>query len=253
MTYEQIKANLNLYAVLKNLEDVVKYDQETASLAKDWRLSIQFSVKNGPAASVAFKNGVCTVERGKCKGPSVRLYFKSAEHLNKMMDGKANPIPLKGFTKLGFLTKEFPKATDRLEYFLKPNDELLKDPAYLSINTRLTLSTAAHAARELCLHDEVGKLNAAHIPDGTVLFKILPDGAAVHMIFRSGEIDVIKGEVAKPSAMMLFRNEKVANDLLNGKLDAFAAIAAGDVMIRGRVPMVDALNQVLDRIGHYLT
>ena len=61
----------------------------------------------------------------------------SEAHLNKMFDGNSNPIPLKGFTKLGFLDKEFSKVTDKLEYYLKPTPELLEDPNYLNINTNI--------------------------------------------------------------------------------------------------------------------
>ena len=102
MANDLLRANLNLYAVLQNLEDLVAYDPEMNAFAKSWRLSIQFSVSGGPKAYVAFADGVCKVGRGKHPSPSVILYFTSPGHLNKMFDGKANPIPLWGFTKLGF-------------------------------------------------------------------------------------------------------------------------------------------------------
>ncbi len=253
MTHQLIKAHLNLHAVLQNLEDLVEHDPQTAALAEDWRISVQFTVKKGPRAFISFADGACQVGPGKCRRPSVILYFKSPEHLNRMMDGTANPIPLKGMTRLPFLAKEFPRATDRLEHFLKPTDELLADPDYLALNTRFSLSTAVFAVRELCLLDEVGQLNAAHIPKGTVLFKVLPDGPAMHLVFQRGDIEVVKGEAKQPSAVMLFKNQQVANDLLNGKGDAFTAIAAEDVMIRGRIPMIEAINPILDRIPLYLS
>ena len=253
MSFAKIKANLNLYAVLKNLEDLVVYDEEIKKVSKDWIMSIQFTVKNGPKAYVIFRDGKCEVGRGKCKRPAARLFFTSPAHLNKMFDGKANPIPNKGFTKLGFLTKEFPKATEKMEYYLKPTDELLKDPDYLAINTRFTLNTAAFALKEMFELDPVGQLNASHIPDGILMLKVLPDGPAAHLKFNKGLISVHKGSVEAPSALMMFKDMKVANDLLNGKSDAFSAVAAGDVMMKGRIPMIEATNIVLDRIQHYLS
>ena len=114
MDPELVKANLNLYAVLKNLEDLCEFDREMKKLTAFWNVSIQFSVRKGPHAWVSFSDGKCAVSRGRIKKPSIILFFMSPGHLNRMFDGNANPIPLKGFTKLRFLTKEFPKLTDRL-------------------------------------------------------------------------------------------------------------------------------------------
>ena len=144
-----VKACLNLHAVLPNLEELVVHDPESARLSKNWDIRIQFLARNGPTAWVAFDRGCCTVNRGKHVKPDVKLFFTSPGHLNRMMDGKANPIPVKGFTRLGFLSKQFPKLTDRLEAILKAGEEQLRDPVVLDLNTRMTLYTAACAAREI--------------------------------------------------------------------------------------------------------
>lgn len=253
MEHENIKACLNLYAVLQNLEDLVVYDEEMQAQTASWDISIQFAVLNGPQAAILFRNGSCRVTRGKISQPTVKLFFLSTAHLNKMMDGKGNPIPLKGFTKLPFLAKDFAKLTDKLEHFLKPTDELLQDPGYLAMNTRLTLNTAAYAIREIGNLDRIGKHAASHIQDGVVLMKILPDGPAVHVRFSGGEIEPGKGDVEKPMACMFMKNMQIANDFLNGKMDAFTAIASGDVMIKGQTPMLDALSLILDRVPCYLS
>ncbi len=250
--HDLITAHLHLHAVLQNLEDLVAYDSEMAALSKTWDVSIQFDVFNGPKCHIIFKNGHCRVQRDRMSRPSVRLFFLSPAHLNRMMDGKGAPIPFKGFTRLSFLTKEFPKLTDRLEYYLKPTPERLEDDGYLLMNTRLTMNTAAFAVRELAALDPVAKLVAGHIRDGAVLLKVLPDGPAVHIIFDQGYITPVKGKIDAPMACMFMRNLKVANAFLNGKLDIFSAIAADDISIRGQTPMLDALGLVLDRIPIYL-
>ena len=252
MSHDHVKACLNLYAVLKNLEDLVAFDPEAAATVKEWDISIQFSVLAGPKAWVSFKDGKCRVERGDIGDPTVRLFFVSSAHLNKMMDGKGFPVPLKGFKSLGFLSKDFPKVTDRLEYFLKPTDALLADPEYLAMNTRLSLNTAAYAIREIGLHDEVGKLVAGRVPEGSVVMKILPDGPAVHIEFKGNDILPGKGEVDHPQACMLMKDMATANAFMNNKMDTFSAIATGAVEIRGQIPMLDALSLVLDRIPKYL-
>jgi putative sterol carrier protein len=253
MNSDLVKAHLNLYAVLVNLEDLAARDPEVKSMIKDWDVSMQFTVRNGPSTCVVFKNGRCEVKRGKYKKPSIKLYFFSPAHLNKMFDGKANPVLLKGFTKLGFLTKDFPKLTAKLEYYLKPTPELLKNKAYLDMNTRFTLYTAAFAVRELGMLDPVGKLNAAHIRNGTALLKVLPDGPAARVTFSDGDMNVQKGDAEKPMSMMLFKDLKAANDVLNQKLDGFTAIAGGEVMLRGQISMIDSMMMILDRVPVYLS
>jgi len=250
--HSHVKACLNLHAVFKNLEDMVAFDPETAEIVKEWDISIQFSVLMGPKAWIGFKDGICRVERGEKSDPTVRLFFVSSAHLNKMMDGKGFPIPLKGFKNLGFLSKDFPKVTNRLEYFLKPTDALLADPDYLAMNTRLSLNTAAYAIREIGLHDDIGKLVAGRVPNGIVVMKILPDGPAVHIAFENNDILPGKGEVNHPQACMLMKDMATANAFMNNKMDTFSAIATGAVEIRGQIPMLDALSLILDRIQEYL-
>ena len=157
MNYNPVKAGLNLHAVLKNLEDIVEFDREMNELTSSWDVSVKFIVRGGPCATVRFSGGKCTVEPGSSGKASIILWFLSPAHLNRMFDGAANPVPLKGFTKLGFLSKEFPKLTDRLSYYLKPDDELIKNKSYLEMNTRLTLNTAAFAVPEILTGDPVGK------------------------------------------------------------------------------------------------
>lgn len=253
MSYEKVKAHLNLYAVLQNLEELVVFDDEMRSLTKDWDLSIQFSVLGGPKAFIMFKGGKCTVARGVKHFASILLFFTSPAHLNKMFDGKGSPILLRGFTKLGFLLKKFPVLTDKLGYYLKPTDELLKDKKYQEINTRFTLATAAFAAREIALYDDIGKLVTGHLGKGAVQLMVKPSGPGAYLVFDEKGIEANKGLVQRPMAIMAMKGIKEANEFLNGKVDAFTAIVRGDVEIYGQTAMLDALSLVLDRIPAYLT
>jgi putative sterol carrier protein len=253
MSYHLIKAGINLYAILKNLEDLIDLDEESRNLIQGKRLSIQFVVKNGPDAWVKFENNTCQVGQGKIKNPSVKLWFKSPEHLNKMFDGEANPIPLKGFTKLGFLTKDFPKITDKLEYYLKP--EKVENPTdeYIAINTRFTLTVAAFALSEIGKYDEKSKITASHIPNGKIQMRVLPNDPAVFLKVEDGVISAEKGTTEKPDAIMEMKDIQTANDFLNGKSNPFLAIASGDVIIKGQTPMLDNLSLILDKVQKYVS
>ncbi len=253
MSVQRIKAGINLYAILKNLEDLTAFDDEARALVRDRKICIQFTVKDGPRAWVNFENGQCTVGRGKAKKSQVHLWFSSCQHLNKMFDGKANPIPLKGFTKLGFLQKEFTALTQRLEYFLRPEQVEHPDDHYIRMNTMFTLTIAAFALPEIALYDKRASYTASHLPDGTLQMSVLPDGPHVYLTIKNGKITAGKGKTEHPDALMLMKNAPVANDFLNGKSDPFTAIALGDVMIKGQLPILDGINLILDRVIHYVS
>ena len=253
MSVQRIKAGINLYAILKNLEDLVAFDPEAGEKVKGKNITIRFSVKDGPKAWVRFQNGICTVGQGNPGSSHVTLWFSSCEHLNKMFDGKANPIPLKGFTKLGFLQKEFTELTKRLEYFLRPEEVADPDEHYIKMNTMFTLTIAAFALPEIALYDERARYTASHLPDGSLQMSVLPEGPHVYLKIKKGEIEAGKGSLPAPSAMMLMKNAEVAIDFLNGKSDPFTAIALGDVMIKGQIPILDGINLILDRVIHYVS
>ena len=274
MSHDDVRARLNLLAVLPNLEDVVAGDAEMRALVSEARLTIRFSVAGGLSTSVRFAGGVCTVgpdhgpppvaaggpagETGgpagaAGPGPTVRLAFISAAHLNKMFDGASQPIPLWGFNHLGFLKKEFTDVSDRMAYYLTPSDELLSHPGYLAMNTLLTLNTAAFAVPVLLAHDPDCMPLRHGLTQGTIVIKVLPEGPAVSLVCGASGVIPVKGELPHPSALVLLRDLPTASAFLNGKLDTFAAAVTGEVQIWGRIGMVDTLGLVLDRVPKYLT
>ena len=221
------------------------------NLIQDKNMAVQFSVSNGPEGVLCFKEGKCTFKKGTDKN-NIKLYFKSPEHFNQMIDGKANPIPLKGLTNLGFLKNEFIKLTDRLGYYLKPTDTLLKNPEYMKINTFLTAYTAFFALAEIGNTDKLGKLNASRIPDGVISISVLNNGPAIHITVKDGHLDAQKGAYASARAMMTFANSQIANAILNGKMDTYTCIGNGTFEVKGYVPMLDNMNKLLGQVPAYL-
>ncbi len=252
MQNERVKAHLNLYAVLPNLEELVAFDSEMAQLTNSWDVVIEFTVSGGPRATVAIRAGTCEVERESSRKPNVKLWFRSPQHLNQMFDGKANPVPIKGFTRLGFMSKEFPKLTDRLEHYLRADGELLKDERTFAFVTKCMLYTAVFGLAELAELDRAVADLVAHTPNGTAEFKILPDGPTVHITHENGSFHAAKGPADAPNVQMQFRDLGVCNDLLNGRVDAFAALGRGDVVIKGFLPLADQLNAMLEYLEPYL-
>jgi len=282
MSFADVHARLNLFAVLPNLEDVVSGDEEMRALVSDARIVVRFNVTAGPKAWVRLADGVCTVGQGlgpekqaaggpvavgdpaatgEAAGaaaspaavPSVVLLFTSSSHLNKMFDGASQPIPVWGFNHLKFLQGPFSELTDRMAYYLAPTEELLEHPGYLAMNTRLTLNTAACAVPQLLAADPDCMPLRHALSRGTIVIRVEPDGPAVSLVCGASGVRPVKGELPHPSALVELPGLRVANDFLNGRLDTFAAVARGDIRIRGQISMVDTLGLVLDRVGKYLT
>lgn len=243
-------ANINLYAIIRNLEDLCSLDQEMGQLVENQELTIMFKVKRGPVGRVIFSKGQCKFARGKGKS-DVILYFKSPEHFNDMLEGKGTPIPLKGFTKLKFLTKDFTKLTDKLSYYLRATDEDLKDESIFNINTILLFYTAFHALAEIGNWDPMGKLNCKRIPDGRIQVAI-ENGPAVILTVRVGNMTVTKGR-GPHKASMTIKSFEAANGVLNGKIDPFSCIASGDLELKGFIPMLDHMNKLLGQVPGFLS
>lgn len=249
---EKIRACLNLGAVLQNLETLPQVDPEIAALCSTWDVAVQFSVRGGPKAYVAFKNGVVRHDMSVYRKPAIKLYFISPKHLNAMFDGPGLPIPLKGFSRLEFLKKEFSKVTARLTEYLKPAPGVEFTRDFIQARTPMLLHTAMYAAQTLSEMDTTANAVASHTPDGTLQVEVGSDGPCAHAIFSGGHMRVAKGRVEKPSARMIFPDIAAAHALFSGAVDSFQAIGSGGLVLYGLIPLVDNLGLIFDRIEHYM-
>jgi len=252
MNTDLLKARLNLLAVLRNLEDLPSLDPETAAMIQDWHTAIDFVVRGGPRVGLAFDNGQCRHREGAPPRSDIRLFFLSPAHVNAMFAGVSNPIPLKGFSRLGFLKREFTALTQRLEHFLKPTPEKLTDASYLRINTVLTLHTGVFAVPHLVELDPIATQLAAATPKGSVQFVVEPDGPLAHAIFSESGIAAGKGGVERPSAFAWFADWETANGILSGRMDPYIAAGKGLFRIEGLVPMADNLSLIMEQAAKFL-
>jgi len=248
----RIRAHLNLYALLQNLEELVCLDEQAAEIARSWRVSVQFTVRRGPAACLEFDQGTCTHRRGRGQAPAVSLLFTSPRHLNGMFDGRGMPIPLKGFTRLGWLSNEFGRLTSRLESYLKPEDPPA-DGICETLRATLLLQTAAYGASELAALEPTCRTIAARIPDGVIAVEVLPEGPEIHIAVAGGEFRVAKRPHEAPSAKLTFRTASIATAIMDNRLDPFAALATGDLALAGQIAMIEDFLLIMDRVESFLT
>lgn len=132
-------AYINMFGILGSLPMLCKLDKSASELADLKKpISLCMTVKGGPKATFIFADGGCMVCDGEQKC-DIKIPFSSCEKFNGMIDGTVTPIPSKGFTKIGFLLKNFIKLTDILSAYLRATEthqrfiaEMVKRGVYLT-------------------------------------------------------------------------------------------------------------------------
>ena len=242
-------AYVNMFAVLGAIPKLCTLDEGAAALAQR-EISLGFSVKHGPRATLVFGNGECKILRD-CIDPDIKLPFGSCEKFNGMVDGTVTPIPSKGFFKLGFLLKDFTKITDILTKYLRPKPSDMADGEFFRKSTLLTLNVIASAAAELGNEDKIGKASASYIPDGNIEISVL-GGETVWLNAKNSRLTAVFARPESITSSMTFGSLALASDIFSGKANSVALVGSGGVKIRGMIPQVDNLNRIFDRVSVYL-
>ncbi len=246
-----VLARCNLFAILGAIPHLLALDPKAAAIVADKQISIGFSVKSGPSATLCIDRGTATLRTGT-KGASIKLFFPSPEKFNAMIDGTGKPIPVSGFQHIGFLTHEFTALTDRLTAYLRPDPAGLDDPIFFERSTTLMLYVIGRAVVQIGNHDKVGRHSASYITDGKIKLSV-GDSLAVavhakghHLMFNAAPTpDGVTAE-------MRFADLATARALFDGKLNAIAAVGTGQVRVSGMISQVDNVNRILDRVSLYL-
>ncbi|HOB28514.1 MAG: hypothetical protein WAQ32_00595 [Dethiobacteria bacterium] len=250
-----VLARLHLGAILPLLEDIAAYDDPTRKAIANWDFPLQFRLAGGePATTLVFEKGSVTAHRGKFKGYPPALTFKDASFLNEVFQGKTekNPTPnLPGIFKAKQLL-QVDEVLGRLEYYLKPEPELLANPDTFAFCVRITLYATAFGIKEVGEHDLEVRPIALDLPDGTVEMRVA-DGPAAHLIVKKGNFEPWRGPAQKPNAILEFNNLQTAWDTFQGNLDTFAAIGNGKIKLRGFIPLIEGINPLMDRLAYYLS
>lgn len=251
MTDAKTLAYINLYGILGTLENLCELDEEASKLANVKKpISVGISVKDGPDATLTFKNGKCRMTQG-VKDCDVLLPFSSCEKFNGLIDGTVTPIPAKGFTKIGFLLNNFTKMTDILTKYLRASEEDLKDEVFFEKSTKLMFYLIAVALAQIANNDPIGMFSAGYIEDGIIEMSI-KDSVSAALRVKDHHIVTIKQKPQSYRAKMEFGSIKLARDLFDGKVNAVACIGEGTITMSGLVSMIDNVNRILDRVALYL-
>jgi hypothetical protein len=252
-TDPRVLAHINLFAVLGALSVLADRTEEAKAILAtvDRPTAVIVKVRGLPDGAYTFSaDGVVPgVADGARK---VTLAFTSPAHFNKMIDGKAQPIPIAGPGGLKFLTGSFSKLADLLGAYLKPSQDALKDPAFATTSTILTLHVAVAAIAQVANEDRAGRFSAASIPDGDIALEV-GDQIDLRLHALDHRLVFDPGAPTTPArAALRFADLDTAGDILSGRASALGAICDGTLGMRGFIPMVDNVSRILDRVGHYL-
>ncbi len=246
------RAGVSLHGVLRNMEDLCQLDSSARDLISSTALAVRFDVPGLEALTLNFLHGQCRAFTGSQGHRDIHLRFLSPTHFLAMMEGKSQPIPTKGLSKIGFMTGEFSTLAKLLENYLLADGASLEDPHFRRINTILSAYIAFFGLSQVANLSPVGKILASGIEDGDMDIDVI-GGPGIHLRFQGGKSKTIKGLSPSPKARMVFKDLKTAGAILLGERDSFAAIGCGELAIWGRVPMIDQLNKLLGLLPVYLS
>ena len=251
MKDQKVLSCINMYAVLKDLEVLCTLDDEAKALATPKKpVSIGFNVGgDGPKATFTFGGGECHMTEGM--GGQIKLRLGSPEALNQMVDGTKSPLPYGGFTKLSFLLKNFTQLTDIMSKYLQADEAALKDRAFFKKSTTMMFYLVANALSAIGNYDEIGKISAAKIPDGSIAMEIA-GGPCAEIVVKDGHMQTFNRKAEKPRSFMIFDSYDTARGLFDGSVESMSALAAGKIVMKGFIPMIDNLNKLLSRVAVYL-
>ncbi|MGE5396320.1 MAG: hypothetical protein ACM3MK_02145 [Chitinophagales bacterium] len=254
MSFDNVLASLHLGAVLPLLQDVVEYDGEARQLVKDWDFVVQFQLPGGnPSTALVFQKGKLTTQPGPYQGSKVTLTFKTPAFLNEVFQGKTTKQPSPNLNALFHVKelKQVDQLTGKLEYYLKPSEELLKNPEIFAFCVRMNLYAVAFGIKYVAENDPEMLPVAHHMPDGVVELRVL-NGPAAHIKVEHGRFTSCRGPVQNPNAFLELKDVQTAWALFSGNLDLFAAVGCGDIKLRGFIPLLDGVSPLMDRLTLYL-
>jgi hypothetical protein len=181
------------------------------------------------------------------------MLLPSAQAVNKMFEKKGFVLPIIwwGIWRIGTLGK-FTKLTEFIEKYLRPTDEMLKDPKIKAFCVRMQLMVAAYGLKAVGEHDEHCTDVVMRAPNGAMEIRVAPDGPVVHIMKEGGTITPVKGPAKDPMVIMQINGMDLAYDMLNGNVDFMEALGLCKIQLFGHIGMAEDMALVLESIAKYI-
>ena len=251
--YEHLLSRLNLKAVLPVVAPMVELDDVARALVAPWNFALRLSTFSGVATTLDFHHGRVEVDWGRADSSPLRLVFMSDRQLNRAFshDGTVIPLIAGGFKHLRKL-QDFQRLMGRLEHLLKsPPSEL--GARLTEIQVMLMVGYLLPAAVvQLVSHEPQSHELMRRFGDVVATLRVA-DKTTSWFSARHGHFSWGYDEPGvAPDVEMIFTDVDAAAAALGGELDQLAAVGAGEVVIRGLIPLAHALGTVMERASAYL-
>ena len=243
-------AYINMFGVLGGLVALCDIVPEAGKILGRSNVSIGFTIKDGPEATLAFVGGRCSLTEGVTTC-DIKLPFTSCEKFNGMINGTVTPIPVKGITKVSFLLGKFKKLADLLTSYLKPTKENMLDDVFMRQSTLVMFRVIVASVAQIANHDAVGRFSASNIVDGVIKIEIA-GAAKAALIARDHTLTFCDKVPRSIMSYMSFSDVRTARELFDGKINAVSAVGEGAVRMGGIISQIDNVNRILSRVELYL-
>ncbi len=209
------------------------------------RATIQLLTPGGPKCSISVNNGTATFSATRRFFPTVSLWFPRPAHMATLLSGgKAPVVPVPSSPRFLGAVSAFRALSGAVQ-------AAFQNPAH---GVRLLLMGTLFALEEVAVHDAYVAARVARIPAGTIGVSV-ENEPEIQGWFRKGAAGISSGAGApdtEPNAELVFVDRESAEALLTGKISAALSLAERRVRLYGRLPMIQNLFPVLDRVASYM-
>ena len=247
---DEIRAKVNLHAVLPVLEELEKLDRSYGGKgAGNSRGTVVMAVAGRPdiAATIHFKGAGVEVLPERWRRPSLVLEFSSANALNDSFGGGKSRPRMKGLV-FGFpLLLKFIKLSKLL------GTSLIGDRAPGGVKTKaaLLLKVVVNAMEVLSqCHPEVQ--TAIKALEGTAQFGIEPDGPVYHITFEKGKAAAYDSKHSSPKSTITWADSETTVAVLGGTLNPMEAMSKQKMKMVGDPGFAMQVGGIMNKVGEIL-
>jgi uncharacterized protein (DUF1330 family) len=250
---QKVLAYIKSGSAFQLLQLLAEVDAEVQNIIKNKSFTLGLHIAGGMKRSVRIEDGHIKPIDNSTSGSGVIFRFPDAQQLNKLLSGKKSKmIPVIRSLSAGRIISDFKAVTGRIPLYMSPEADFLSEN--FRIITRLLMNAALRGIKEVAENDSYTKARVAAIPDGIISVRVENESdLEIRLEKKGGSFNLIQGNNGRTAnAVLTFNNVNTAYQLFTGKINAVAALGTSDVKIRGRIPMIQGLFPILDRLSYYM-
>ena len=251
---EPLLARLNLRAVLPALAGLFEVDEGMGITTARWAFDIRLASGSGLSTTLRFDRGNLQVDPIGSPRRRLQLLYFSHARVNRAFAGNGLVVPLPwGNVGALFRLPALTRCLGQLSTLLRcPRNELVERGLEGDRVTLLLGYVVPAAVVVLAGHEAQSRHRLA--PYSSFVAQIAIGDRRLSWIERDGEtMRWGRGAAsASPNVVLRFRDDRIALDALDRRVDPLAAAATGEIRAQGMIPLGDALGWVMDRVARYL-